>query len=299
MSELLAVLGLAALGSVVALIGGVVFLSSKTLSHSLAKYAAPFAAGVMITIALLGLLPEATHLVGDRAFYIALLAIFGAYAFETFFCDLHHHDHDGAAHDHEADENCKTCSVPLVLIGDTIHNFIDGVAIAASFLVNPTLGVVTAFSTFLHEVPHEIGDFGVLLSAGYSRKKVLLINAVSALSTLVGAAVVILLNPPAALIGSLLAVAAGMFIYLGASDFLPRAHTGIPASKALVVVLIGALLMAGSLRAVPHSHDHEADEHATEHYSEHDSEHHDDEMEENNDHANEYPDTHGHEELAE
>lgn len=254
MTDLTNILLLALLGSVIALLGGVVFLMTKSLNKTLIKYSTPFAAGVMITVALLGLLPESVHMIGSLAFTISLVAFLGAYLFETLMCDLHHHDHGDESHHHG--------SVPLIIVGDTIHNFIDGVAIAAAYLVNPGLGLVTAVSTFLHEIPHEIGDFGILLKAGFSKKKVFWVNLISAFSTIIGALVVYFFAADNQLPGILMAVAAGMFMYLGASDFLPKASQGIDKTKAVGVLMAGVALMYLTLSIVPHSHDSdESEEH--------------------------------------
>jgi zinc and cadmium transporter len=259
MSDLINVLGLAFLGSVLALVGGVAFLLKKDWSEWLSSYSVPFAAGVLLTISLLGLLPEAVDMYGEGAFGVALLTFLVAYLFEHFFFCIHHHDHD-----------CKhglryKAAIPMVIVGDTIHNFIDGVAIAATYMVSPGLGLVTTISTFLHEVPHEIGDFGILLGAGWRRKKILLVNVLSALATIVGALVVWFWIEDPALIGMLLAVSAGLFLYLGASDFLPNIHQGkISEKKAIAALIIGVLVMFLTIKLTPHSHGEDDHNHAEE-----------------------------------
>lgn len=238
---------LALLGSVVALVVGVVFLSVEKWSKFLSKYSVPFAAGVLITVALIGLLPEASHILGEKGFLIVLLTFLLAYVFENLICDLHHHDHGSGCKDHSG-------SAWLVIMGDTIHNFVDGVAIGASYLVNPGLGLVTAVSTFLHEVPHEIGDFGVLLKAGFKKRKIILVNLISSLMTLVGALLVYYLGANELVSGYLLSGAAGMFLYLGASDFLPHASEEMTTKKAMMVLLLGVIMMYVTLSLVPHGH---------------------------------------------
>ena len=148
MWDLINVLALAFLGSIIALVGGVVFLLKKSWSNFLSAYSVPFAAGVMITVALLSLLPEAMELGGEKSLLVILFAFLFSYLFENFFCDLHHHQHE-CRHHHQSKN-----SAVLVIVGDSIHNFIDGLAIAATYLVNPGLGLITTLSTFLHEVPH-------------------------------------------------------------------------------------------------------------------------------------------------
>lgn len=264
MSDLINIILLSLLGSVVGLLGGLIFLSVKKWSNKLAKYSTPFAAGVMITVAFLGLLPESVHMYGENTFLVVLLTIFGSYLFENLLFDLHHHGDDDHEHHH------GHASTSLVLIGDTIHNAIDGVAIAAAYLVNPGLGLITAISSLLHEIPHEIGDFGILLKNGFSRKKVFWLNLFSSLFTIVGAVFVYYFAVSESLQGLLMAIAAGMFIYLGVSDFLPRAHRGIDKFRAVGLLLLGAILMYSTLSLIPHSHDHETDEHQHEEFDHYD-----------------------------
>ena len=263
MSDLTAIVLLALLGSVVALLGGVIFLAVKSWSMVLAKYSVPFAAGVLLTVAMVGLLPEAVHEAGEGVFLVALISFLAAYFFEQVFFSLHHHDHGNGKQNFRG-------SVGLVIVGDTIHNLIDGVAIAASYLVNPGLGLVTALSTFLHEVPHEMGDFGILLKAGWKRRNVFIVNIISALFTVVGALGVYFWVTDEGIVGNLLAVAAGLFLYLGASDFLPEADRDLSKGKALTALLTGVGLMLVTLLIVPHSQVDEAghNEEALEEYGE-------------------------------
>ncbi|MCH7641027.1 ZIP family metal transporter [Patescibacteria group bacterium] len=253
MSSTLQIFLLAFLGSIIALAGGAIFLFNKTWSKRLEEHSVPFAAGVLLTVALLGLLPEAVHEIGEKAFLFVLLSFVSAYLFEHTFFQVHHHDHHIPGH-----TKSYNSAIPLIIIGDTIHNFIDGVAIASSFLVAPGLGLITAISTFLHEVPHEVSDFGLLLKAGWDKKRVLLVNVFSASLTIVGAFSVILFLQDGPAVGILLSISAGMFLYLGASDFLPHIDEG--GKKPIVAIapfLIGIIIMILTFSAVPHSRDND------------------------------------------
>ncbi len=211
----------------------------KEWARTLCKYAVPFAAGVLLSVSLLHLLPEAVHLTGEKAYFIVLIALLSSFFFEQYFAHLHHHE----GHKHVETK----ASAPLVVFGDTIHNFIDGVAIASAYLIDPYFGLVVTLSTFLHETPHEIGDFGVLMSAGWSRSKTFIANLFSAMATFPGALLVFFfLRDAHDKIGILLAISAGIFLYLGASDFLPEVgeeEKGVATWKKLSLLVIGVLLM--------------------------------------------------------
>lgn len=238
---------LSILGSIIGLLGGAVFLLSKNLSKILQKHSVPFAAGVLITISLLTLIPESIDQIGEQALLVVLAAFFITYLVEHFVIDIHHHEQE-VGHKHEI-------SSFLVIVGDTIHNFIDGIAIAASYFVNPSLGLVTSLSTFLHEVPHEIGDFAVLLNAGYSRKKVFLINFISSCFTIFGAFTAVFFAENHTFLGVMLAISAGIFLYLGTIDFLPNIHHGYSKkSQPIIPLVLGILIMILTLTLIPHGH---------------------------------------------
>lgn len=283
--DMVVLLLLSLLGGLFGILGGVFFLYHKKSSTLLERYSVPFAAGAMITVALIALLPEATHMIGESAFIVMLISFFGSFFFEQFVFSTHHHSHD---HLHEHDDckhtqnihdshsviqgegrkEIKSSSTMLVIVGDTIHNFVDGVAIGAAFVVNPLLGFVTAISSLLHELPHEIGDFGILLNAGWQKKNIILVNAVSALATILGAFGVLLISQDPTVIGTLLALSAGIFFYLGAIDFIPHSfHTTAQNKRSsFVALLLGVVILFAALSALPHEHDH-GHEHDHEHES--------------------------------
>jgi zinc and cadmium transporter len=248
--NLLNVLGLAFLGSIAGLIGGFVFLLQKDWARTLGRYAVPFAAGVLLSVSILHLLPEAASEYGEKTYLVVLLALIGSFLFEQFFAQLHHHEHRKGT--------LLKATIPLVVVGDTIHNFIDGVAIAASYLISPSFGLVVAFATFLHETPHEIGDFGILMSRGLSKGKTFLINFFSAMATFPGALMVYYFLPDAhEKIGFLLAISAGVFLFLGASDFLPEVGEKEGRSvvfKEIALLILGVLIMYLLAAVTPAAH---------------------------------------------
>ncbi|KKS77723.1 MAG: Zinc/iron permease [Candidatus Woesebacteria bacterium GW2011_GWB1_43_14] len=234
---LVEILLLTALGSIAGLIGGVFFLVKNSWARALSHNAVPFAAGVLLSVSIINLIPEASELAGDIAFTVVLVSFIASFLFEQFFCHLHHHE--GRRNDLES-------AIPLVIVGDTIHNVIDGIAIASSYLIEPKFGLVVALATFLHETPHEIGDFGILIKAGYTKQRTFLINLFSALATFPGALLVYFyFKDTPDKIGIFLAISAGIFLYLGASDFLPQVEedSRIPGIRKYFLVILGALVM--------------------------------------------------------
>lgn len=218
MGALLPVLGLATVGSLFGLIGGIAILWQKGWARSVSIHAIPFAAGVLLAVSFLDVLPEAIEKNGVRgSLGVVLIVMVVAFFLEQFFLHIHHHEKGGRG-------GLRTV-LPLVVFGDTVHNFIDGVAIAASYLVDPALGVLVAVSVFLHEIPHEMGDFGLMIAAGWDRAKIVLVNVFSALATYMGTVVVLFFADFSQQhLGTLLSVAGGLFLYIGASDLIPEVH---------------------------------------------------------------------------
>ncbi|KKQ41429.1 MAG: zinc/iron permease [Microgenomates group bacterium GW2011_GWC1_37_8] len=211
------------IGSVAGLIGGVVLLFKKDWAKSLATVSVPLAAGVLLALSLLDLLPEAVEEVGNTAFSVILIVFVMLFMVERFFFYLHHHQEQGETHSGHSHQYGETV-VPLIIFGDTIHNFLDGVVIGTTFLINPAFGMLVSFSTFLHETPHEIADFGILLAKGWSRKSAFFANFFSALATFPGAFLTYFYAERIEEgVGILLALAAGFFLYVATTDFLPEA----------------------------------------------------------------------------
>ncbi len=137
------------------------------------------------------------------------------------------------------------------LVGDTFHNFLDGLVIAASYLVSIPLGVTTTLAVVIHEIPQEISDFGILLHGGFSRKKALLINFATALTAVLGAVIGLLLAGFISGIEFILVpIAAGGFIYIAGSDLIPELHKEFQLKKSiwqLIAFILGILVMVALL----------------------------------------------------
>jgi len=175
-----------------------------------------FSAGALIGGAFLHILPEALKDTdATRVFYILISGIVLFFLLERYF--YWRHCHEG------------TCQVHafsyLNLIGDSLHNFLDGMVIAAGFLVSIKIGLVTTLAIILHEIPQEIGDFGVLVYGGFSKRKALFYNFISALMAMIGALLSFAISGVARHFSMfILPLTAGGFIYIAASDLIPQIH---------------------------------------------------------------------------
>lgn len=227
MNEWLLLIGASLIGSLFSLVGGILLLMKRISVDRVQRVAVPFAAGALLAAAFLDLLPEALEH-GASVETVMSLVICGFVIFfvlERFLGWFHHH------HDHPTDPHASRLQKrsrstrSLIVIGDTLHNAIDGMVIGAAFLADPVVGVITTMAIAAHEIPQEIGDFGVLLSLGMRRKTVLIVNIFSAVITVVAAALVFGLGSTLTSFEPiLLALAAGMFIYIAASDLVPSIH---------------------------------------------------------------------------
>lgn len=220
---LLRIIFFSLIGGVFSLVGGVVLLLREAWSKRTILTLVSFAAGVMLAVAFEDLLPEAFELSEQMGLSSAvvlrwtLAAIVGFFLFERSFVWFHHH--------HGPHKGQPDPTVAMVMLGDTLHNFLDGVVIAASFLLSFPLGLSTTLAVAAHELPQEIADFSLFLSKGLSKTMVLTLNILSSLSTLVGAvATYFFWSQLANLQPALLAFTGGMFIYIAGSDLIPELH---------------------------------------------------------------------------
>lgn len=228
------------IGGLFSLVGALILFRDKKKASKIVQYATPFAAGVLLAAAFTGLLPEAFE-ENDNFYSILLTTLIAFLAFfflERFLQVFHHH--------HEHEEKKKKASSSLIIIGDTLHNALDGVAIGAAFLVSPATGIIAAIAVALHEIPQEIGDFGLLLKNGMKHKRVILVNVLSALATTISAVLVFGFGSSESyLIPYILAITAGFFIYIAASDIVPELHEKTKAKYDLRpwFLLFGAILI--------------------------------------------------------
>lgn len=207
------------IGSVLSLTGGLLLLIKRDFAVKTSHYLSAFAAGALLGTAFFDLLPEALE--ESTSTDIFIWALFGILFFFLVERALHwfHHHH----REHTEEEPPPT--VLLLNFSDAIHNFLDGIVIAASFLVDIRLGIITSFAVAAHEIPQEIGDFGVMLNKGLSSKKVLIVNILISFTAIVGALLTYWLGERIEpILPIALATTAGFFIYIAASDLIPEIH---------------------------------------------------------------------------
>lgn len=201
----------------------------------------PYAIGTLLGAAFFGMIPHALHQLPSTSVLAAiLLGVVLFYVLEKFALWRHCHEQPCDVH---------TRAGTMILIGDSLHNFVDGVAIAAAFVESVPLGIATSVAVIAHEVPQEVGDFAILLESGYSRSRALLYNTLSSLAALLGAVMTYFLMPVVQTsVPYLLSVSAASFIYIALADLVPgRRSSGGLRSLAwelpLIALGVGTILV--------------------------------------------------------
>ena len=216
------------------------------------------AVGALFGDAFIHLIPHALEEMpgAGRVPFFVLLGIVIFFSLEKFLRWHHHHD---LAEPLGGDHEVKPVG-PLILIGDGLHNVLDGIIIGASFLISPEAGIATTIAIALHEIPQEIGDFGILLHSGYSKARALLFNLVSALFAFLGLGIVFVASDVEGLVPAMSAMAAGGFIYIAGSDLVPELQKNSNAGQSfqqLLAMLAGMSLMFALLIFEDQDHDHD------------------------------------------
>lgn len=262
MGTLALILLFTALGGVLSVICASAFLlvpdgpRTRVLPHLVS-----FATGTLLGASLLALLPHALESAPPNSAHgigIALVCGIGVFfVLEKLVLWRHSHSEEYADHGahHHHHEHREHASAFLVLVGDGIHNALDGVLIAAAFLTDVSLGIVTSIAVMTHEIPQEIGDFAVLLHSGMSRARALALNLVTSLTSVIGGIVAYFaLGSALELLPYAIAVAAACFLYVAVADLIPGLHRRVSPSESIAqVVLITAGLVVIAI-AEQHAH---------------------------------------------
>ncbi|OGE74314.1 MAG: hypothetical protein A3I07_02560 [Candidatus Doudnabacteria bacterium RIFCSPLOWO2_02_FULL_42_9] len=212
------------LGSIIALVGGLFVLWRSEDVKKIMTSLLAFAAAAFLGVSFLDLLPEAVEVV-EEPHYIFIAFLVGVFFFLVLERTLMKYSHRHNSEAQGTHEDHTETLPALIILGDTLHNFLDGIAIAIAFVASPALGLTTALAVAAHEVPQEIGDFAILLDRGWSKTKVFLVNLFSAVGALIG----VLVGYTAAssfvsIMPYLLAGVAGIFSYIALSDLIPEIH---------------------------------------------------------------------------
>lgn len=228
--------------SLISLIGVVVLAIRQDVLNRIVFILVSLAVGALFGDALIHLLPEA-YRTFDSELTVSYLVMAGFLLFflvEKYLHWHHHHDEESGVHIHPVGY--------INLVSDAMHNFIDGVLIGVSYLVSIPLGIATTLAVILHEIPQEIGDFGVLISAGFTRKRALWLNFATGLTAVLGTVLALLLGGRLeALITYAIPLTAGGFLYIAAVDLLPPLHKEtrpIRSLLQLVAIVAGVAIMA-------------------------------------------------------
>jgi len=266
---LLLIIIFTAIGGVLSVLAAAFFLllpdrqRAAVLPHGIS-----FAIGALLTVAFYGLIPQAFAEVKPEMFQslsaTILAGILGFFILEKLLiwrhchfgnCEAHgddevHQQHDSHHHTHGA----KSAGV-LIILGDSIHNFVDGILIAAAFLTDVQLGIVTSLAVAAHEIPQEVGDFAILLESGYSKGKALFYNILASLTTVLGGVLAFYcLEDLHDSLPYFLALAASSFIYIAVADLIPSLHkkTEMKASLEQIALIGAGVLLISYLHDVIH-----------------------------------------------
>lgn len=241
------VLAVSLAGDIVVFIAATLLLTHKKVVNGLIRYATPFAAGALLAAAFLDFLHDGVK--NYDALSVLCAALIGLIFF--FVLDgvlhwFHHHSKEAfeKSHDHAKAEPV----VALAAAGNWLHNFIDGAAIAAAFLINPGTGIVTTIAVALHEIPREMADSGYFLSRGMGRRGVIGVHGLAIIFTTIGTALFFFTGRSSAtILAWLLGSTAGFFIYIGASDIMPSIKQSRQNPKLfdeqILMVILGALIV--------------------------------------------------------
>jgi zinc and cadmium transporter len=246
--------------STVVSIGLAAWLGFRVLSHLVDRLVC-VSAGLLLTVALTRLVPEALEDGLDTrvAGWALLAGILGFFLLEKLALIHHTHHHEGDEHRHHLGHDAREArrgGIPI-LVGDAFHNFADGVVIAAAFLVDWRAGVLATAAVMAHEIPHEVGDFMILLNAGFTRRRAFVFNLVSGSSAVLGGVVgYFVLDAMEQLLPYALLLAAASFVYIALSDLLPEMmrRSRLAESLPQVGLVLAGVAMAALISAATHAH---------------------------------------------
>ncbi|WP_374318389.1 ZIP family metal transporter [Aquabacterium sp.] len=238
---------------------------SAPLLGLIVRHLVSLSTGVLLGTALLHVLPEAfeSHGASPASLFLTLLVglmFFFLLEKAELYRHGHHHEHDDHHHHPGYDADQAGRGGWSVLVGDSIHNFCDGVLIAASFLADPQVGLVTSLAIIAHEIPQEVGDYIVLINAGFSRTRALVYNAISGLSAVVGGVLgYVLITPWQAYLPYMMVIAASSFVYVAVADLIPQLQKRLSWRDTVIQLFwlaVGLVMIASIVSFIEDDHGH-------------------------------------------
>lgn len=231
---------------------GAFFFLAKNDTSKLTFYFVSLASGTMLGSAFLDLIPEALEQNTHNALLMIVIGVFFFFILEKFLIWRHCHTHEhptfakdsaGKPADSLAIHHQKPIAAGMVLAGDAIHNFIDGAIIASSFLIDQRVGMSVTAAIMLHEIPQELGDFGILIRGGYTMKRALIANCLTGTTALLGAIITYFFLEAVPIFQSMLVpFTAGGFLYIALADLIPQLHERTSLKETMLQI---ALLLLG------------------------------------------------------
>ncbi len=274
MNLLVLIIIFTAVGGVLSVMAAAVFLLLRDHHRkAILPHGISFAIGALLAVAFWGLIPEAFEKVKPEQFQslsaTILAGILGFFMLEKLLiwrhchygsCEAHgddsHSDDHAHNHGHGHSHSGAKSAGALIILGDSIHNFVDGVLIAAAFLTDVQLGIVTSLAVAAHEIPQEVGDFAILLDSGYSRGKALFYNVLASLTTVLGGVLAYFsLEDLHDSLPYFLALAASSFIYIAVADLIPSLHTKTDMKTSLqqIALIAAGVILICSLHDIAHN----------------------------------------------
>ncbi len=220
---------------------GIVLFGLRLNIRQITFYLMSLASGTLLGGALLHLIPEALAANGPRTLQWIASGVFFFFILEKFLIWRHCHTHQ------RPEDHRRPVSASMVVVGDAVHNFIDGVIIASAFTAGTSIGLSITLAIILHEIPQELGDFGIMIHGGFSMKQALFLNALTATTSLFGAVITFFFLQTSSFVNLyIIPAAAGGLLYVALADLIPQLHDQIAPKQTLIQILLlgtGFLLM--------------------------------------------------------
>lgn len=220
MIEFLYVIIASIAAGILSLFVAIILVQKASWAEYLIKFGTPFAAGVLLIASFRDLIPHGIEEKGSVVLNATLIAIIVFFLIEKGFKTFHHH------HEEDLQNNRNESQGWLFLIGDIFHNTVDGVALGSAFLINPATGVIATIALIAHDIPLEVGEFGLQLKSGFSKKQTIIRNLFASSTLLIGAVFAFQIGSLIELpLGYIYGGIAGFFIYIALSDIVPTIHS--------------------------------------------------------------------------